>query len=255
MKSLDILLAVGILANFIKAGDLLLRSYQKKKLQDWFETLTLRIDGLRPLNWIAALTRPRPALYWSIFAALFAILAPAEALGGALAFLLDLIINSVLTLLRAQNVHQSLTVAMIAGSLLSIPASVLTVRKLCPRLILWLVGGARFWPFLGRLIIFYALSVAWLAGFWGLAFLTRNTRPLAVVTAFVLPFALSIYFLNVTGWLIVTLYVFLRPISWLVKGIGGICWRIVEYSQGVFGGLLLIATVALGFAKILLDRK
>lgn len=256
---LNLLLAAGILANLVKGGDLVLRTSQKKALQDRFETLTLWLDDLRPVQWLSYLPMPKPAFWWSTFSAIFAILAllaPDQIAGGALAFVLDLILNSVRALATAQGMEpRFFNPALTAGALLAIPASVLVLVKLSRPLIGWLVGNGGFWRFLGKMVLFYAGSVAILAAFWWLCRVAGGSLLAALALAAAWPFTFIIYFLNTTGMLIVTLYLFIRPFAWLVKFMGAICWRIVEYSQGVFAALLLISTVLLGVVIVVLNSK
>jgi hypothetical protein len=255
--AINVLLAIGIFANLVKGGDLLLRKHQKQRLQETFEAFTVWLDDLRPTRWFALLPRPTPAFWWSVFSSLFALNAGPRPAGGALTLQLDLIRASLGTLLTAlptpeKSLRLSLEVAMIAGCLAAIPASIITVRKIGPHLVSWLVGPGRFWPFLGRLLLFYVPSTAVLGLFWGLCWLVRGRLILTAIVLLIWPFSFVIYFLNVTGWLIVSLYLFLSLLNLLVKSMTAICWRIAEYSQGVFAALLLIATVILGIAKVAL---
>jgi hypothetical protein len=255
-SALNVLLAIGVLANLIKGGDLILRERQKKKLQDRFETFTVWVDDLRPVKWLSYLPNPKPALWWSVFSAIFALIAPAPGLGAALLFVVYLIRDSIVSILQAQRVKASIVgAAMWFGFLLAIPASVLALRKFSRPLIKWLVGDARFWLFLGRLILFYAGSVATLAIFHWICLIGGRILPIAIALSVLWPFTFIVYFLDTTGLLIVTLYMLIRPLNWLVKLLGAVCWRVAEYSQGVFAAFLLIATIALGLAKLVVERK
>jgi hypothetical protein len=254
--SINFLLAIGIITNLIKGGDLLLRNSQKKKLQDRFETFTLWIDGLRPLSWLSSLPKPRPALWWSISSAIFSLIAPIGALGGALAFNLDLIANAIRALAHNQGVHGPiLAYPLLIGAVLAVPASIFTLRTFSRPLVAWLVGQARFWPFLPRLALFYGLSTGILALFWWICRMLSSNMLIAVGLLLLWPFTFIIYFLNTTGLLIVSLYILIRPINWIVKFVGAICWRVAEYSQGVFAAFLLIATIALGLTKLVMDKR
>jgi len=106
-SGLNLLLAVGILANLVKGGDLILRASQKKMLQDRFETLTLWIDDLRPVQWLSYLPRPKPALWWSVISTIYALLIPVRQAGGAIAILVDITRDSIATLLIAQHVDET----------------------------------------------------------------------------------------------------------------------------------------------------
>jgi len=242
VHAINVLLAIGLFANLVKGGDLLLRKQQKEQLQERFEAFTVWIDDLKPVRWFASLPRPRPAFWWSVFSSLFALVAGPRLIGGALAFQLDLIRAPLTTLFDAlpaleKSLRITVVGAMAMGLLAAIPASVLTVRTLCPRLVGWLVGQGHFWPFLGRLLFLYVPSVATLAAFWGLCWLVRGRLVPTMIILLVWPFSFVVYFLNTTGWLIASFYIILRLLNFLVKGMGAVCWRIAEYSQGVLAAL------------------
>src|SRR5207302_8046139 len=54
--TIDALLIVGLILNFVKAGDLVLRPHQLKWFQDRFEHLTLWLDFTKPLKALKSLT-------------------------------------------------------------------------------------------------------------------------------------------------------------------------------------------------------
>jgi hypothetical protein len=254
-SSINVLLAIGVLANLIKGGDLVLRDYQKKKLQGRFESFTLWFDDLRPIRWLSYLPNPKPAFWWSVLSAVSALIAPA-AMGSAIEFVLELIFNSAGAVFTEQHVQASIIRrATLVGLLFAIPASILVIRRFSRPLIKWLVGDTRFWKFLARLILFYAASVAALEIFGWFCRLGGSSLPLAVALVALWPFTFIIYFLNVTGFLIATLYMLIWPLNWAVKLVGAICWRIAEYSQGVLSAFLLIGTIALGLTKLLIERR
>ena len=59
LSVIDLFLLVGILTNLVKGGDLFLREPQKKAVQDFCETVTIRLDDIRPLRWLVFLATPR----------------------------------------------------------------------------------------------------------------------------------------------------------------------------------------------------
>src|SRR6266849_4462101 len=59
MLALDTLLALGIVVNIVKGGDLLLRPHQQRKVQSFFEDVTLKLESLRPIEWLKPLTSER----------------------------------------------------------------------------------------------------------------------------------------------------------------------------------------------------
>src|SRR6266849_1756696 len=52
---IDTLALVGILINLLKGADLLLRPNQQKWIQSKFESITLGLDDLRPIQWYSKL--------------------------------------------------------------------------------------------------------------------------------------------------------------------------------------------------------
>ena len=246
---MDSLLVIGVLTNLVKGGDLLLRKRQKKWLQERFEVLTLRLDDIRPVSWFGALSRPRPAAVWSAFSALFVFVAPISALGGALAFLLDLWIMSAQNIL-AVNAPPGLALGV--GLLVAVPVSALVLWKLCPGLVRTLVGTGHGAGSLGAS-----------------SFCISQVRPLLVPSTVrqclprTLPlpgmswrscgrFCFPAFVLNASGLLLVTLLFFLWIFRLLFSAAKAVCWRIAEYDCGVFAALLLIVTAGLGLYRVLL---
>lgn len=248
----DTLLLIGILMNLVKGGDLLLRQHQKDWLQDHFEAFTLRLDDVRPVSWFGALSRPRPAVIWSICSALLVLVSPIQALGGALAFLLDLWIMS----LRSLSVLDLPSLmALRVGLLVAVPVSVVCLWKVCPRLVRKLVGSGKTGPFFGRLLALYFLSVAIFSAFLGASRLADKVVIVQFILAALWPLLFPLFVLNAAGLLMVTLLFclwILRPLFVVLKGI---CWRIAEYDRGVFAAFLLIATIALGIYRVAATGK
>ncbi len=245
----DVLLAIGVLTNVVKGGDLLLRKRQKEWLQERFEVLTLRLDDIRPVSWFEALSRPRPAAVWSAFSALFAFVAPISMLGGALAILLDLWFMSAQNILA---VDASPRIALGIGFVVAVPVSALVLWKLCPRLIRALVRTGHGGRFFGRLLILYLASVAAFGAFYGASVLMKDIASARVVMAVLWPLLLPAFVLNAAGLLLVTLLFFLWVLRLLFGVAKAVCWRIAEYDRGVFAAFLLIATAALGLYRVLL---
>ncbi len=51
MKIFETVFALGVLINLFKLGDMILRPQQKKKFEEVFETFTLWLDDIKPINW------------------------------------------------------------------------------------------------------------------------------------------------------------------------------------------------------------
>lgn len=152
----DVALVVGILINVVKGGDLLLRQHQKDWLQNNFETLTLRLEYIRPIAWFGALSRPLPAAIWSVASAAFAFAAPMRARGEALVILWALWLDATGSLF----LRDSSRLPLAASLLVAIPISVVCLWKVCPPVVRKLVGNGHVRPFFGKLLVLYASSVA-----------------------------------------------------------------------------------------------
>src|SRR5262245_2627350 len=74
--AIDVILAIGILLNIFKGGDLILRDQQRRWVQDKFESLTLRLEELKPMLWLNGLrTRKAQVVLVAIGLAEFALVA------------------------------------------------------------------------------------------------------------------------------------------------------------------------------------
>lgn len=245
----DSLLSIGIFANLVKGGDLLLRKGQKEWLQDRFETFTLWLDEVRPVMWFGALCRPRPAAVWTTLIVLFLLVSPTITYGGALALLLDLWLNTGRNILSA---NKPVYMFLLIGLLVAVPVCVLLLWRACPRLVRWLVGTGHGGRFFGRLLILYPTSVVIFGFFYAISLFAKDIVVIRYTLALVWPSLLPVFVLNASGVTLVSLLVLLWCLRVGVAVLSGLCWRIVEYDKGVFPALLLIATVALGLYRVFL---
>lgn len=65
--ALDTIILLSILLIFTKAGTLILRPHQRKAFDDFFETLTLKIDDINLFQWFLKLEH---SSYWYLYALL-----------------------------------------------------------------------------------------------------------------------------------------------------------------------------------------
>lgn len=255
-RTVEILLAIGILVNLIKGADLILRPHQQKWLQDKFETLTLRLSDTKPLTWFGHITNP--VFFWVL--ALITGFPLAYALGQPLLFansLRDLSFYTGLILLSLSSINKANTYA---------------------KGFISYIGGTRdkkkgtsysFWTFIKRflrvslsLIILcsligfamYILSSLWLH-------FSPHSKPVPKLEllriSFIPAWPFIFHFLNIltvcsliilaAGLLLVTeiLLIFIRAV----------CWRIAEYNKGAFSAIILIVTVSLGVAEFYLKYQ
>lgn len=251
MDVAESLLVVGVMLNAIKGADLLLRDGQKRAIQSGMETVTLFVDHLRPLRWFEALARPTWSFLWSGLSAVFFWLSfltlPASVgcLGGALALLFDFFTMSARNLELGRFLALSLLVAGLA-------MSVAGAWKIGPRIVALLVGPGRFWPFLGRLFLFYLVSALGFAMFWGLTHMASSAELVRWALIVFWPLHLPVVTWNTAGLLLVSLMMFLGVLELTLKLLRGFCWRIVEYNKGAAAAIVLVATIALGIYQVAL---
>lgn len=202
---IELLGLLGIAASLIKLADLLLGERLKRAIQDRFDTLTLHLDSMDPMRWFMALSRPGPALSFSIFAGVFAWVAGPDLLGAALALLLDLWIKSGATLLGLEAPFSLSSLA--PGFLLALPLSAWAIWKVSPRIVVWLPahGVARF---LLRMIAFYLCSAFIFLAFWSAARASTDFSALKWPLLALWPFLFGGYVVNASALLMFTFLIF-----------------------------------------------
>ena len=218
-----------MLVNVLKGADLVLPKHYKACIQERFETLTLRLDDMRPAAWFLAMSRPRPAAVWSIVSVVLVFVLPLQAMGGAMILLISFWAMAAQNLFTLGNFPR---MAVIVGFLVAVPISTVVLWKLCPGLVRKLVGDGRVVPFLGRVLAMYLVSSGILGGFWLASESADALVAVQVGMAAAWPLLLPLLVLNMAALLLVTLLIVVW-ISRIVLPVGRwFCWRVVDHDRG-----------------------
>jgi hypothetical protein len=262
MIALNTLLVLGIVVNVIKAGDLVLRPHQQRAVQTFFEDITLRLESMRPLEWLASLSSTR-GQRWLLFAGT-----------AEFAVVLAIIVFHKVSageIVSFANLGTVLDTAAIVLSLVTLP---LVPRLGGPRLMCWLVGDARVrgfvWRFMLALFIgFFAIGI-YEGALFGSAYFVGHADPfdameksmghagagaIIVGVGLLIAWPPFVYFwiLTQVGGLVLWITLLAWVCEFLLKGARGVAWRIVEYNKGAWAALCLLTTVALGLIKLALN--
>ena len=257
---LDVALVLGIFINLVKAGDLFLRPHQQARVQSFFEDLTLRVEDVRPIEWLGRLATPRAHLvlvligvveFLSVMAAVAGI---PDSRGNALAPL-----------------GSNAFVFQVASIICSIPALALTAKRHGPPLVAWLLGPPPIQGIVRRFLKTLALGFLALALYefilfglvvllWGwepfdsldLSFGRGGPGVLVIGVGLLLVWPAFVWFWVITqvGGLIIWAVIWVRLLEVILKVVRALCWRIVEYNKGAWAAVVLIITGILGLAKL-----
>jgi hypothetical protein len=136
-RAVDILFITGVLINFIKGADLILRPHQQKWLQKKFESITLWLEYFKPLAWLSKLTTARGQIILLMTGSI-------EFVGVAVVVLLTQ--NNE----RVSTRDRFIQLIVIGLGVLSLP---IIVRRVGPKLTKWLWGDGRFDKFALRFLL------------------------------------------------------------------------------------------------------
>lgn len=271
-RTVEILLVIGILVNLIKGADLLLRTHQQKWLQDKFETLTLKLDYTRPLDWYMKGGKA-VRLYWLLWMA-------APLLTGIiflpfreyyLWFLLLAFVN-ITTYARDYKLvfakpRTEAQLQRLDNRLKKRGASGIRIERKFSN---WIMGSPTYGQHLFRRFALTILSIIvvllLMTIMEGLTYvqnliLSRNNWPSYILFAIYIYFvlqlcfrylyvALPILFIGIIGFIILICSTTILIAEVLLRILRGIAWRIAEYNKGAFAAIVLLVTIALGIAEL-----
>jgi hypothetical protein len=260
---LDAALALGVLINLVKAGDLVLRPNQQARVQAWIEDLTLRVEEIRPIGWLERLTRPHAHVVLVLV--------------GVFEFVLVLLL---VTLVPAGKtaalgpVGSNVFVMQLVAIVCSVPALVLTAKRYGPPFVAWLLGPAPVRGvtrrFLKTLVLGFLVLGLYEVILFGLVFFLWGDVPFDAMELpigeggpgiwvlgggllVVWPAFTWFWVITQVAGLILWAIVGVRFFEMLLKWIRALCWRVVEYNKGAWAAVVLIITIMLGVAKLLSD--
>jgi hypothetical protein len=259
MLGLDTLLALGILVNILKGGELLLRPPQRRKVQALFARLHRRLKSQRPIAGLQRLASERgQRRLMLVGSGEFLVVVGAD-------IALDMWSGGSATI-------GSFGVLLCCGAmLLSVLSRSLVTRLGGPQLMRWLVGDLRIFAFLRRFAVVFIAGITVLglyqATLWGAAYLMGTGDPfdtlalplehvgpgtLVVGVGLLVAWPPFVYFWMVTqvAGAAVSLDVLTRLGVLLLTVVHALAWRVAAYNQGVWAALVLGTTVVLGVLRL-----
>ncbi|MBV9762235.1 MAG: hypothetical protein JO340_16865 [Acidobacteriaceae bacterium] len=257
---MDTVFITGLLVNTVKLADLLLLAEQQKRLQEWSEAATIRMDDFRPLAWFQALRTPRASKILLLigvleFAVVGLIAGGVQAIAGETA--------------RREQLFQILALVL-SGAFIPF-----IVRRAGPRTMQWLLGDSekplrfirRFLGLLGLgfaafglyeaiLWVFFHGNRDWFA-FSEAVFESRSREHFLLLGGLTLcwPFFTFFWIVMQVGGLALWCIVFLAVAELVLKFLRACAWRIVEYNKGAFAAITLIVTAVVGIVDFLLKSR
>lgn len=253
---LDITFIIGVILNFTKGADLFLLESQKQKIQNYFESFTLFVDDIKPINWFEMLKQKKAQRIILLVAI------------GIICILIfaDLYQqysnprNETGTTLGERINSNSLYIAF--TWLLSIPF----IFKFGVKLNRWILAKNNllvfFLRYLGYTIISLVLITSmtmlslWISSIiensqlFDLEPGTRGFNFFIITMLVFFPFTL-LFLGNLAVYNFIILFaifqIFLNVFLVLLKAI---FWRIVEYNKGVYSVIILFVTIVLGIIQV-----
>lgn len=272
-RTIEMLFIVGVFVNVIKGADLLLRPNQQKWLQDKVDSLALRLDYTRPLEWYfnRQLLRKLYALLLGITLFGFC-LSLALAIGEWQVWLIPLTALLPLTyVIRLTFTGKRIRfVDRLFGKRSRTPWSPDTsFFKTSQRLQDWLFAINSAPQSLIRPFLLFLLAIFWMGldvGFClviiGLAITSVRIETTWVLILFCLISLVPIicYFvclivsiepilMGIVCLLVLVFSLVLLFTEILLKLIRAVVWRIAEYNKGAFAAITLVTTVLLAIAE------
>ena len=256
ITALDLAFATGILINSIKGADLLLRPHQQKRIQDWAEVTTLRLEYARPLRWFSKLATPRGTRILLL-------------IGVAEFFFVGVTVGTVQAISKETNLHERLL--QVGALLLSAVCIPYIVSNAGPRLVTWLFKKQSIMSFALRFVVLlmggFAFFMLYQAALIYVGWITigRHTKFFdyfdsifdetsraavfdVVGLLLVWPFFTMFWIITQVGGLAMWCAAAVGVAEITLKFLRGLAWRIIEFNKGAYAALTLILTVVIGLA-------
>jgi hypothetical protein len=261
MIGLDTLLALGVLVNIVKGGDLLLRPRQRRKVQSLFERWHLRLASQRPIEGLQRLASERAQRRLMLV--------------GIGEFLLAVGADIALDMWSGESATiGSFGVLLCSGAiLLSVLSRPLVTRLGGPKLMIWLLRDLSFFAFLRRFAVVFIAGITVLgiyqAALWGAASLMSTGDPfdilelplekvgpgtLVIGVGLLVAWPPFVYFWILTQVVgaALSMCVLTQLGVLLLNMVRALARRLAAYNQGAWAALVLVTTVVLGFLRLIL---
>jgi len=261
-KLVEVLFAIGVVINLMKAGDILLLPSQRRSVKRAMDTLALKLDATRPLIWIRKVTSEQWRLItWTTTIAVIAI--------------------TVWSFVHYRPTFYGVTPSPVEWIVVGVAFFVAGVIRLGvaalvfgSEFVTWMLEEAPlYWPTFRRFCAILVLAVtlyftiSWCL--WRFPFLSVGSFSIPGVRAHgFAAFALSgagltttamagdwAWFGLVTPPLIAGAAVLLLGVAFAVAALPvallrAIAWRVAEYDKGAWAALIALITVLLGFCDL-----
>lgn len=268
-KTVEILLIIGVIANFIKAGDLLLRPHQQKWLQEKCDTLALRLDYTKPIELLSNnefIRRVTKTLYLiTYFCILVILLYPSHQLTSIS------LRNIVIALLILIPIYgwTSDEKARMNNWTLDKNAVIWRLGETHIKLYSWMIGSSGLKQHLTRplcvLIFSISLYLAFYSFLWVLGLVASQSifikqgddgekynllsLPLFIVILLGGYILLPSLIIGLVGALVLIVSIIILLSEGILILLRGVIWRIAEYNKGAYSAIILIATALLAGAE------
>ncbi len=247
---LNFTFVIGVLIQFIKLGDLILRPHQQKKIQELAESFVLRLEYVKPMEWFKSLIK-RGWVFW------FNYCTSSAMMYVSIEYFFE-------NIKKSHGIYNNLVIAVTTLSM--ILGTLFIFHKYGHKLFIWLYSESRFKLFivryiyiilayflimaLGCLVVYYLQLCILNSGYFIVRFLFMS-----LLLFFTLLFAVygttSCVVICAAGY-VLNFYFFLLILTIILKFLRAIVWRIVEYNTGAWAAYTLLATVAIGIIKFLI---
>lgn len=242
MQIIDLALALGILTQITKLGDLLFRENQKKAIQDKTELLTLKLEYAKPLDW-----------FFSIFEKkkLRIILIIVSLLPAALMSLQFYSIGN------EADSGRILLFTVLSSAVLLIPTW-LGFKYYGLKILNWMTKGKKWLVFISRYLAFVFGFVLAIMPFQLIILIPifNEQEPNMVFyiiysSVMILSGAMMVWWvITVAGYFFIAYRLVLFVLEYCFKATTWLLWRIIEYNKGVIAAVTLIITVLLGIVSL-----
>jgi len=227
---LDLAFTLGLMIQFTKLADLLLRPHQQAWVQRVAESIALNLEYLRPLGWYPAIAKLR----W-----LRAI--------GSLVIYFTLILNFVMSG-RADLGQGS---DPLFNMIIFLIGVILVFRRYGLWFTDWLFLSNEPLIFLRRYLLAVIIHPVCRLVILGAALLMEPSAPLLLIGVLVETFTPLWAIALFVGPVVLFLWMTLVTLSGAIATLRFVTWRIVEYNKGAWAAISLLVTVGFGCACVI----
>ncbi len=237
---------LGLIVQLTKLSDLIFRQHQKKKIQDWFETLTLRLENSQPAKYFYNIFQKKVIRGFLIFFALIYAVLPIYAISFATSHSND---N-----LKYEN-DLLLYLIGFGLSLIILLCTYLGFRLYGLRLLTWQIQGT----FTKFAIKYLLIGIPFIMPsiFQRVIIFNSNSPDIWIIfTIFsgilIITGVAGVWWtLSFYGFIVIVFRIIIFLLEIFLKISRMILWRIIEYNKGAVAAITLIVTVLIGLLNLI----